>query len=48
MHINNLIGSNEINFRIQPATIAKIAFNGNTGFGKGKLEFLIPPFNKKG
>jgi phosphohistidine phosphatase len=48
IHISLMIGANEINSRIPPATIAKISFNSNPGIGKGKLEFLIPPVNKKG
>lgn len=48
IHISKMIGINELNARIQPATIAKIFFNGNPIIGKGKLEFLIPPVIKKG
>jgi phosphohistidine phosphatase len=48
IHISKMIGTMEINFRIPPAAIAKISFNSNPGIGRGKLEFLIPPINKKG
>jgi len=48
IHISAMMGTNELNFRIPPAAIAKISFNGNSGIGKGKLEFLIPPVTKKG
>lgn len=48
IHISLMIGANEINSRIPPATIAKISFDSNPGIGKGRLEFLIPPVNKKG
>jgi phosphohistidine phosphatase len=48
IHISMMIGTGEINLRIPPATIAKISFNSSQGIGRGKLEFLIPPVNKKG
>jgi phosphohistidine phosphatase len=47
-HISRMIGHNEINLRIPPSTIAKISFNNKPMIGEGKLEFLIPPTNKKG
>jgi len=48
MHISAMIGVDDIKARISPGTIAKISFPEKTKVGKGKLEFLIPPFNKKG
>lgn len=47
-HISRIIGYTEINLKIPPATIAKIFFRSNLIMGEGKLEFLIPPANKKG
>lgn len=47
-HISRMIYHSEINLRIPPATIAKISFKSNLIIGEGKLEFLIPPANKKG
>lgn len=47
-HISIMTGTDELNCRIPPSTIAKISFDGNPGIGKGKLEFLIPPIIKKG
>jgi phosphohistidine phosphatase len=43
IHISIMTGTNELNCRIPPSTIAKISFNGGPVIGKGKLEFLIPP-----
>lgn len=48
IHISIMIGTYELNCWIPPSTIAKISFEGKPGVGKGKLEFLIPPVNKKG
>lgn len=47
-HISRLVGTSEFNSRVQPATIIKISFNSNPRMGRGKLEFFIPPVNKKG
>ena len=48
IHIASMIGSNDTNFKIPPAAIAKIHFKENPRIGKGILEFLLPPINKKG
>ena len=48
IHISIMLGANELNCWIPPSAIAKISFDGNPKIGKGKLEFLIPPVNKKG
>ncbi len=42
-HISKLICSSEAGFKIPPASIAKISFDGNPSLGKGVLEFLLPP-----
>ena len=47
-HIATMIGSNDANFKIPPAAIAKIYFNERPVIGKGVLEFLLPPINRKG
>ena len=47
-HIASMIGSNNANFIIPQALIAKICFKEKPGIGKGVLEFLLPPINKKG
>jgi len=47
-HICRMSGKTEINLKLPPATIAKISFKGRPVIGEGKLEFLIPPINKKG
>ena len=47
-HIATMIGSNNANFNIPPALIAKIYFKERPVIGKGVLEFLLPPINKKG
>ena len=47
-HIATMIGSNNANFNIPPSLIAKIFFKDRPVIGKGILEFLIPPINKKG
>jgi len=43
-----MIGSKEANFKLLPASIAKIYFKERPVIGKGVLEFLIPPLIKKG
>lgn len=48
IHIASMIGSNDTNFKIPPAAIAKVHFNENPRIGKGVLELLLPPINKKG
>lgn len=47
-HLASMIGSNDANFIIPPAVIAKISFKEKPVIGKGVLEFLLPPVNKKG
>ncbi len=47
-HIATMIGSNNANLNIPPALIAKIFFKDRPVIGKGALEFLLPPINKKG
>ncbi len=47
-HIGAIIGVDDIKARILPGTIVKVSFNDKPKVGKGKLEFLIPPVNKKG
>ena len=47
-HIAQMIGVNESNYKIPPALIAKINFKDRPKVGKGILEFLLPPVNKKG
>ncbi len=47
-HIASRIGSNSANFNIPQALIAKICFKEKPEIGKGVLEFLLPPINKKG
>ena len=48
IHIASMTGTGDSNFKIPPATIAKISFKGIPVIGKGILEFLIPPLIKKG
>jgi len=48
IHIAAMTGAGDSNFRIPSATIAKIHFRDNPRIGKGILEFLLPPPNKKG
>jgi phosphohistidine phosphatase len=48
MHIASMTGSIESNFNISPVSIAKIRFVENPRIGKGILELLLPPINKKG
>ena len=48
IHISIMLGADELNCWIPTSAIAKISFDGNPKIGKGKLEFLIPPVNKKG
>ncbi len=48
IHIGSMIGTVDSNFRILPASIAKVHFAANPGKGKGVLEFLFPPIIKKG
>lgn len=47
-HIGSMTCTGDSNFKIPPAAIAKIHFLKNPGIGKGILEFLLPPINKKG
>ncbi|MCW8805314.1 MAG: histidine phosphatase family protein, partial [Ignavibacteriaceae bacterium] len=42
IHISRMIGSNNTNFNIPPALIAKIIFKERPVIGKGVLEFLLP------
>jgi phosphohistidine phosphatase len=48
IHLASMIGSKEANFKLLPASIAKIHFKERPVIGKGVLEFLIPPLIKKG
>ena len=48
MHISAMIGIEDIKARISPGTIAKISFPEKPRIGKGVLELLLPPINKKG
>ena len=48
IHIAGMTGANESNLKIPPASIAKIRFKDRPVMGKGILEFLLPPINKKG
>ena len=48
IHISRITGSIETNYKISPASIAKISFKGSAILGKGTLEFLLPPVRKKG
>jgi len=48
IHISAMTGAGDSNFKIPPATIAKIHFRDNPRSGKGILEFLLPPISKKG
>ena len=48
IHIASMTGSNNTNFKIPPAAIAKIHFKDKPRIGQGVLEFLIPLINKKG
>lgn len=48
IHIASMIGSDATNFKLPPAAIAKIYFKERPVIGKGVLEFLLPPVNKKG
>ncbi len=47
-HISRITSSGETNLKISPAAITKISFKGRPLVGKGVLEFLLPPVNKKG
>ena len=48
IHISRMTGTAEINIKIPSAAIAKIFFKDKLMIGKGILELLIPPINKKG
>ena len=48
IHIAAMTGKGDPNFRIPPSTITKIHFQEYPRIGKGILEFLLPPINKKG
>lgn len=48
LHISRMTGSNDTNFNVPPAAIAKIYFKERPAIGKGILEFLLPPIIKKG
>ncbi|MCS7053892.1 MAG: phosphohistidine phosphatase SixA [Ignavibacterium sp.] len=41
-HISNLTSNGNINLIFSPASIAKIKFESKLGFGKGKLEAVLP------
>lgn len=47
-HLSSMIGSNSSNFRIPPATIAKVSFNDKPRIGYGVCEFLLHPITKNG
>jgi phosphohistidine phosphatase len=40
-HISNLTSNGNINLIFKPASIAKIKFESQVGYGRGSLEFLI-------
>jgi len=48
IHLAKMIGSNDTNYNIPASAIAKIYFKEKPTIGKGTLEFLLPPLNKKG
>ena len=48
IHLASMIGSNETNFKIPAASIAKVYFKEKPRVGKGILEFLLPPIIIKG
>jgi len=48
MHIAAMIGSNNLNIKLLPASIVKINFKDKVTLGKGILEFFLSPINKKG
>ena len=43
IHINNFCGTGSFNLAFPPATLAKIEFDNNIKFGKGRLIYFIPP-----
>ena len=47
-HLASMIGTNTSNFRIQPASIAKVSFKEKAKIGNGVCEFLFPPIIKNG
>ena len=47
-HLVSMIGSGSANFRIQPASLAKISFSEKPRIGTGVCEFFLPPKIKNG
>jgi phosphohistidine phosphatase len=45
IHLNNFCGTGSFNFSFPPAAIAKIEFDNNIKYGKGRLIYFIPPIN---
>ena len=41
--ISQLISNSEVSMKIKAGAFAKISFEGKATFGKGRLEFLLPP-----
>ena len=47
-HVTSMTGLNEANFQLPPGVLVKIYFKEKPLIGKGVLELLLPPLNKKG
>lgn len=47
-HLAAMIGSGSANFRIPPASLAKISFREKPRIGNGVCEFFLPPLIKNG
>lgn len=43
IHINNLCGTGSFNLVFPPAALAKIEFDNNIKYGRGRLIYFIPP-----
>ncbi|HRP94430.1 MAG TPA: histidine phosphatase family protein [Ignavibacteriaceae bacterium] len=43
IHINNFCGTGSFNLAFPPASLAKIEFDNNIKYGKGRLIYFIPP-----
>lgn len=48
LHIGAMIGSNNLNLKLPPASIIKIHFKDRISIGEGILEFFLTPINNKG
>ena len=42
-HINNFCGTGSFNLAIPPASLAKIEFENNIKYGRGRLIYFVPP-----